>query len=133
MQNDKNFIVESPSVRPSFDETLEDVKEQIDITCFPFELLMQAQEIAEIITEVMRLRPEDKLRVDGTLREAWDVQAVYAKLENEHVMHVLENYNEIPYKVNNPKKYLRTALYNAVFELHNADANLFSATGGDRV
>ena len=41
MQNDKNFIVESPSVRPSFDDTLEDVKEQIDITCFPFELLMQ--------------------------------------------------------------------------------------------
>ena len=133
MQNDKNFIVESPSVRPSFDDTLEDVKEQIDITCFPFALLKQAQEIAEIITEVMRLRPEDKLRVDGALREAWDVQAVYAKLENEHVMHVLETYNEIPYKINSPKLYLRTALYNAVFELHNADANLFSATGGGAV
>ena len=133
MQKDKNFIVESPSGRPSFDDTLEEAKEQIDITCFPFALLKQAQEIAEIITEVMRLRPEDKLRVDGVLREAWDVQAVYAKLENEHVMHVLETYNEIPYKINSPKLYLRTALYNAVFELHNADANLFSATGGGAV
>lgn len=132
MQNDKNFIEESPSVRPSFDETLEDVKVQIDIGCFPFELLMQAQEVAGIIAEVMRLRPEDKLRVDGTLREAWDVQAVYAKLENEHVMHVLETYNAIPYPVRSPKLYLRTALYNAVFELHNADANLFAATGGGK-
>ena len=61
------------------------------------------------------------------------MQAVYAKLENEHVMHVLETYNEIPYKINSPKLYLRTALYNAVFELHNADANLFSATGGGAV
>ena len=48
-------------------------------------------------------------------------------------MHVLETYNAIPYKINSPKLYLRTALYNAVFELHNADANLFAYTGGGAV
>ena len=112
---------------------LEQDKEQIAIDCVPFEQILQAEELAAIIVEVLRLRPEDKLRVDGVMLPAADVQAVYAKLENEHIMHVIETYNEIPYPIKSPKMYLRTALYNAVFELNNAGANIFAATGGGEI
>lgn len=133
MEKTNALCCENPSVRPSFDEVLEKVKEQISIDCVPFATLLQAEELAAIITEVLRLRPEDKLRVDGVLHTAADVQAVYAKLENEHVLHVIETYNEIPYPIKSPKMYLRTALYNAVFELNNAGANLYAATGGGEI
>ena len=133
MEKTNALCCESQSVRPSFDEVLEQVKEQIAIDCVPFEQILQAEELAAIIAEVLRLRPEDKLRVDGVLHTAADVQAVYAKLENEHVLHVIETYNEIPYPIRSPKMYLRTALYNAVFELNNAGANIFAATGGGEI
>ena len=133
MEKTNALCCESQSVRPSFDEVLEQVKEQISIDCVPFEQILQAEELAAIIAEVLRLRPEDKLRVDGVMHSAADVQAVYAKLENEHVLHVIETYNEIPYPIKSPKMYLRTALYNAVFELNNAGANLYAATGGGEI
>lgn len=133
MEKTNALCCENPSVRPSFDEELENVKEQIAIDCVPFEQILQAEELAAIIAEVLRLRPEDKLRVDGVMHPAADVQAVYAKLENEHIMHVIETYNEIPYPIRSPKMYLRTALYNAVFELNNAGANIFAATGGGEI
>ena len=133
MEKTNALCCENPSVRPSFDDVLEQVKEQIAIDCVPFEQILQAEEIAAIIAEVLRLRPEDKLRVDGVMHSAADVQAVYAKLENEHVLHVIETYNEIPYPIKSPKMYLRTALYNAVFELNNAGANLYAATGGGEI
>lgn len=133
MEKTNALCCESQSVRPSFDEVLEQVKEQIAIDCVPFEQILQAEELAAIIAEVLRLRPEDKLRVDGVMHPAADVQAVYAKLENEHIMHVIETYNEIPYPIRSPKMYLRTALYNAVFELNNAGANLYAATGGGEI
>lgn len=133
MEKTNALCCENPSVRPSFDDVLEKVKEQISIDCVPLATLLQAEEIAAIIAEVLRLRPEDKLRVDGVMHPAADVQAVYAKLENEHIMHVIETYNEIPYLIKNPKMYLRTALYNAVFELNNAGANIFAATGGGEI
>lgn len=133
MEKTNALRCKSQSVRPSFDEVLEQVKEQIAIDCVPFEQILQAEELAAIIAEVLRLRPEDKLRVDGVLHTAADVQAVYAKLENEHILHIIETYNEIPYPIKSPKMYLRTALYNAVFELNNAGANIFAATGGGEI
>ena len=133
MEKTNDLCCESQSVSQSFDEVLEKVKEQISIDCIPLATLLQAEEIAAIIAEVLRLRPEDKLRVDGVMHSAADVQAVYAKLENEHVLHVIETYNEIPYPIKSPKMYLRTALYNAVFELNNAGANIFAATGGGEI
>ena len=133
MEKTNDLCCESQSVSQSFDEVLEKVKEQISIDCIPLATLLQAEEIAAIIAEVLRLRPEDKLRVDGVMHSAADVQAVYAKLENEHVLHVIETYNEIPYPIKSPKMYLRTALYNAVFELNNVGANIFAATGGGEI
>ena len=133
MEKTNALCCENQSVRQSFDDVLEKVKAQISLDCVPFEQILQAEELAAIIAEVLRLRPEDKLRVDGVLHTAADVQAVYAKLENEHIMHVIETYNEIPYPIKSPKMYLRTALYNAVFELNNAGANLYAATGGGEI
>lgn len=130
--SDKYFVFKNQSVNQSFDETLGKIKAQIEIDSVPVELLLQAEELAVIIAEVMRLRQNDALKVGGVIRPAGDVQAVFSKIENEHIVYVLEHYNEVPYRIRNPKQYLRTALYNSVFEINNAAANLYSATEGGR-
>ncbi len=123
----------NPSVSPSFAETLDAVKVQIDYDCFPFGLLPMANEIAMIMADVFRMRPEDRIPIDDTLRSVSDVQAVYAELEHEHIVSVIENFNKIPYRIKRPRRYLRSMLYGEVFEHESAGENLYSSTSGDSV
>lgn len=135
MQKNNNFLYAeiTPSVRPSYDETLEQVKVQIDYDCFPFGLIPIANEIAMIIADVFRMRPTDRIKVDDNLRSVTDVQSVYLNLEHEHIVSVIEKFNEIPYRVKRPRLYLRSMLYTEVFEHESAGANLFNSTMGDGV
>ncbi len=123
----------NPSVRPSFAETLENVKEQIDYACFPTELQEQAQEIAAIVADVFHMRPDDRIPIDKALRTVSDVQEIYSRLQYEHILNVIERFNKISYRVKSPMMYLRSMLYKEVFEHTSADANLFSCTQGDSI
>lgn len=123
----------NPSVCPSFAETLEQVEVQIDYECFPSGLLQMADEIAMIIADVFRMRPDDRIKIDETMRTVSDVQAVYAKLQHEHILNVIQRFDEIPYRVKSPHKYLRSMLYAEVFEHEAAGVNLYSSTTGDGV
>ena len=135
MQKNNNFLYAeiTPSVRPSYDETLEQVKVQIDYDCFPFGLIPIANEIAMIIADVFRMRPTDRIKVDDNLRSVTDVQSVYLNLEHEHIVSVIEKFDEIPYRVKRPRLYLRSMLYAEVFEHESAGVNLFNSTTGDGV
>lgn len=134
MQKNNFLCVEkTPSVRPSYEETLEQVKVQIDYDCFPFGMIPIANEIAMIIADVFRMRPTDRIKVDDNLRSVTDVQSVYLNLEHEHIVSVIEKFNEIPYRVKRPRLYLRSMLYAEVFEHESAGVNLFNSTTGDDV
>lgn len=134
MQKNNFPCVETiPSLSPSFAETLEKVKGQIDYDCFPLELLPMAYEIAMIMADVFRMRPEDRIQIKDTMRTVSDVQSVYAELTNEHIVSVIERFNEIPYRVKSPRRYLRSMLYGELFEHESAGANLFNSTMGDGI
>lgn len=134
MQKNNFSCVEiNPSVRPSFAETLDAVKVQIDYDCFPSGMLPMAYELAMIMADVFRMRPEDRIRIEDNLRSVSDVQAVYAELEHEHIVSVIERFNKIPYRVKRPRTYLRSMLYTEVFEHESASANLYSSTSGDSI
>lgn len=135
MQKNNNFLYAeiTPSVRPSYDETLEQVKLQIEYDCFPFGLLPMATEIAMIIADVFRMCPTDRIKIDDNMRSVTDVQSVYLNLEHDHIVSVIEKFNEIPYRVKRPRLYLRSMLYAEVFEHESAGANLFNSTMGDSV
>lgn len=132
-KNNFPCVEKTPSVRPSYAETLEQVKVQIDYDCFPFGLLPMANEIAMIIADVFRMRPTDRIKVDDNLRSVTDVQSVYLNLEHEHIVSVIEKFDEIPYRVKRPRLYLRSMLYAEVFEHESAGVNLFNSTTGDGV
>ena len=134
MQKNNFPCVENiPSVSPSFAETLDKVKVQIDYDCFPSGLLPMANELAMIMTDVFRMRPTDRITIDRNLRDVSDVQAAYSTLRHEHIVGVIEKFNEIQYRIKCPRLYLRSMLYAEAFEHESAGANLFSSTSGGGV
>lgn len=122
-----------PSVRQSFAETLENVKEKIDYDCFSFGMQQIANEIAMIMADVFRMRPEDRIKIDKSMRFVSDVQDVYSELQYEHILNIIEKFNKIPYRVKSPMPYLRSMLYKEMFEYTSAEYNLIGSTSGDSV
>jgi hypothetical protein len=131
MTNQKNQnTFKSPSVLSSlsFSDVFSRVKEQIDIYCFDDSDLQFAEEIAYIITEVLKLPPDCDIRIDGTIHKAQMVQEVYSRIRNEHVKEVISSFQRINIPIKNKKAYLRTVLYNAIFELEASGINFYKTT-----
>lgn len=110
-----------------FISNLQRVREQINFKYFlrDFEKdeIRQINEFCSIIADVLTLPPQALIVIDSEQRYASAVQEVYELLDERHLETVLENFNNVAYKIKNPKTYLRTALYNSYFELENKSAN----------
>lgn len=74
------------------------------------------KEIAMIVAEVFKLRPDADVKIAGGVVPAQTVAEVFMKLTTSNVDYVIANYKRITYTINHTKTYLRTALYNSVFE-----------------
>lgn len=127
-KNNNNFssLEQSRSVSPSLYEILKSVRLQVEVDSFDYRRQQIANEICLNITEVLKLRPENEIKIDGAMLSVGMVQEVFSLLRNEHIQLVIEKYSKIRYKVNNKKAYLRTALYNSVFELESHYENEFN-------
>jgi len=108
-------------------EMLEQVMRQVEYHCFadlrfnrvdPF-----YKELCLVIAEVLVLDPGSFVKINGSYLSAYMVQEVYSRLQNDHVRLVFTNFHNVPTRVYNKKAYLRTALYNAVFEIESNSVN----------
>ena len=110
-----------------FISTLQRVREQINFKYLVREYekdeIRQINEFCSIIAEVLILPPECDIVIDGEQRKVENVQEVYELLDERHIETVLDNFNNVAYKIKKPKTYIRTALYNSYFELENKSAN----------
>lgn len=114
------------SVKSSFSELVREAAEQIDMREFTLSrpgLADQARELCAIIAEVYAMRPEAEIYIAGERLYAGLVSDVFRTLTFEHAEHVLDNYNRATYVIRNKRVYLRTSLYNSVFELAASIAN----------
>lgn len=115
----EKVTVPSSSVK-SFWSVLQSVKEQV--RCLSFERgseQNQVEELCRIIAEVYCLNPEREISIEGASLPVSLVQEVYNELDERHIYLVMENFAKITHKINYKKTYLRTALYNSVFELEH--------------
>jgi len=113
----------SPSVCPSISDTLKQVMAQVEYHCFANlhngfidHLYM---ELCLIISEVLALKPDSDIKINGSFISTRLVQEVYSNLHSEHLRMVFENFLRVCSPVFNKKAYLRTALYNAFFEIES--------------
>lgn len=110
-----------------FISNLQRVREQINfqhlVRDYELDEMKQINEFCSIIADVLTLPSKALIVIDGEQRYAAIVQEVYKQLDERHIGVVLENYNNIAYKIKNPKTYIRTALYNSFFEIENKSVN----------
>ena len=117
MNSVKKSMSESQSGRDkTLLEYLYEIQEQVGYSEFEGEERKQVKELCLIIAEVMRLPDTYDVTINGEKLPASIVKEVFALIEISHICHVLENFSKINYAVNHTKTYLRTALYNSVFE-----------------
>lgn len=81
------------------------------------------KELCLIIAEVLVLDPASFVKINASNIHAHLVQEVYLRLQNDHVRLVFKNFLNVPSRIYNKKAYLRTALYNAVFEIESNSVN----------
>lgn len=112
------------SVCQSFSSVLKNIREQIELESFSKSTQPQANEIALIMAEVMIMSEHATLRIESEDKSADMVQTIFHSITHEHVELVLEKFSKITYPIFNKKAYLRTALYNSVFELESHYSNL---------
>lgn len=137
--NSNNYShINSPSVRQSFSDCLNNVKDKLEYYVFQDKIGQvnpQVEEIYRIITEVMMLNQSNNIHIGGNDMPVCAVQEIFYELHAENISQVIENFNAMPYQIKNKKAYLRTALYNSFFEIEASVANLYSSTqqrGGDK-
>ena len=131
---DFSFFPVRPSVRPSggkqgregkrsFRQEFERAAEQICLSEIPEGMREQAYEICLIIAEVYYMQPSFSVKIGGEALEVSLVEEIFSEVTQSHVELVIENFNSVSSVIRNKKAYLRTALYNAVFELSSHYSN----------
>lgn len=113
----------NPSVRPSFQAVLEDVKRQVAYDRFE-DKCGQIEGICKIIAEVLKLNPEGEMKMGEEHIPVSMVQEIFREIQFEHVKFVLAKYESVTKLIHNKKAYIRTALYNSYFELEAHYTNL---------
>jgi hypothetical protein len=119
------MFLENKNNRPvtSFYERLADIKERVD-----FEYICEgdkplAHECCLIICETLTQSRAEVVRISGEDIDGDMVREIFASLTRDHLEHVIENYKSVKTEIKRKKQYLRSALYNAFFELEAAVVN----------
>lgn len=115
--------------RLSFREAFSRAAKQTGLIYCPKETAELYRELCFVIAEVYILREESKIKIGDELIDAYLVQEIFAELKYAHLELVVNNICAIQHKVNNMRAYIRTALYNAVFEIESHYINAVRADG----
>ena len=110
----------------SFSAVLAEVRKNIEIECFEEAFTPEAEEICMIITEVFMLPSEVTVRIGGVDLPQPLVAEIYSRITCEHVKAVIGKFSRAMYPIRRKKTYLRTALYNEVFEYESGFINGFA-------
>lgn len=120
-----SHIESRPSRVPSgsLAKALAEIKSCLDFECFDKPYLKQAEEICLIIAEIFILPPGALVQIDGNKLPVTAVQEAYDRLTHEDIISVMDKFEAATYEIRFKKSYLRTALYNEVFERSSAEIN----------
>ena len=117
----------NPSAGQSIFEMLQRVMVQVEFHCFA-DLRLNCidplyKELCFIIAEVLVLSHDSIIKINGSNVCAHLVQEVFSQINNDHVRLVFNNFHNVSQHVHNKRAYLRTSLYNAVFEIESHYVN----------
>ena len=123
--NNSSLLENVRPVRPSFREAFRRAAQQTELICFegyPREDFMR--ELCYIIAEVYIIDPDSSIKISDEILPAYLVQEIFGELKLQHLELVESNFHDQTELIKNKRAYLRTALYNSVFEINAHYTNL---------
>ena len=122
-QSLRQSVSRTASIRRSFKDEITAVAKQLELYAVRETDKAFAYELCAIIAEVNLMRPEFRVKIGSEALEAGLVQEVFSCLTHDHLDRVMAAFNSCKNEIRNKKAYLRTALYNSVFELEAGTIN----------
>ena len=119
----KDLSMRESSHVGSFGSLMTMIRQQIEAGAFRREDQYQVEEIVRILAEMFVLPADVTVSIGGIKMPVAFVREIYGILEHDHVELVLQQYKKQTHAIRCPKSYLRTALYNAAFELESRVTN----------
>jgi hypothetical protein len=120
-------LLDVTSFGQSVFKMLDQVMAQVEYHCF-VDLRFNRidplyKDLCLIISEVLVLKYDSVIKINGASIPIFLVQEVFSQLRNHHLRQVFDNFHNVSHRVNNKKAYLRTALYNSFFEYEAQTVN----------
>lgn len=112
--------------RLPFTEVLRNVRRQILLTAEYRGLYKNeelAEDIAKIMTEVYMLSDDAEVLISDEKLSGYLVKEVFREIRAENVENVIDYFCGITRRIAKKRQYLRSALYNSVFELEAEEVN----------
>lgn len=119
----------SQSARLSFREAYRRAAAQTEMQACTDSRKGMMTELCYIIAEVYMMDTNSKIAVGGEPLDAYLVKEVFEELRYPHLEMVTDNFARETKYIKNKRAYLRTALYNSVFELEAHYTNLVKCEG----
>ena len=101
----------------SFKEAICIAEKQVEAHTFGTADRDQIRTLCRVMAEVYMMPSDREVRIDGEMLSVAMVKDVYKEINASHVLEVLISLSAVQTEIKNIKAYLRTALYNSVFEL----------------
>jgi hypothetical protein len=121
--------------RQPLSDMLGKVMRQVDYHCFAdlkFNRIDPLyKELCLVIAEAFLLESDSSVKINGSFVHTQLLKEVFSQLNHEHLRLVFDNFHNVTVRVYNKKAYLRTAMYNAVFELESTCTNDFCVSVTD--
>lgn len=121
----------SPSVRPSFREAFRLAAMQVGLAECRASDRGLITELCYVMAEVYAIRDDGAISICGEMMDAGLVKGVFELLRLPHLEMVADNIAREKRVIKNKRAYMRTALYNAVFEYEAQAANLYAMSKDD--
>ena len=98
------------------DLTRKRIRDNIEINIIKPAYYYLANELVEIIVDVLHIKPGQYIRLAGEEKPLAVVQSVFLKIDQRHIIHAIERFQTIEKPITNKRGYLRTVLYSAWLE-----------------
>ncbi len=99
-----------------FLEALQFAREQVESYAFDEADAPLVETLCRNMATIYQMPKDALVSINSVKMTAEQVAATYRLISRENIEHIITNFNEINYKITRTASYLRTALYNSVFE-----------------
>ncbi len=132
-QNLKNTDRSIDQKYNDFESIIKYIKQEKNInfnSVFIHDATIEKKQVEEIVNIIAEMYMEDNIKINGNIKSRSIIQSMLNRITPLNIAYVIRKFNESDVEIKNPKSYIKSMLYNSVFQSGNAYKNYYSTVGG---